>query len=307
MASLQNLPVIFLVLLAIALTAKRTVVSFTLACLCIVVGIAASGNGFLGALVCLFMLSTQRRWKEIAVLGGLCLCVAAVYFYRYDISQSQTAPGHSILHSVAKLSPAYALSFLGSSLTNSTSYRLSICVGAVLCGIVGLMIKMRYYRANPSVFFSTLFILTTALAVSGLRSEFGILQSLASRYRIYSDILLILSYIFLIETYWPKLRRSEWSNRLMLPMFVVASCLFCAASDWAGFRFLKVRRELVRYEMALYLGTQGDRLPDAIVSGTDPVAAQQLKDGFYKPNGPYLVESMRLGVYRPSWPLMTDR
>jgi hypothetical protein len=297
--SLQNLPVLFFVLLAITLTARRNGVSFALACFCIVAGIAASGNGFLGAMVCLLMLATQRRWKEIAAVGGMCLCVAAVYFYRYNTSMSQTAPGHSVLHSLAKLNPAYALSFLGSALANSSSYRLSMCVGTVLCGIFGLMIKMRYYRANPSVFYSTLFIVTTALAVSGMRSEFGIVQSLASRYRIHSDILLILSYIFLTETYWARLRRIQWPGRLMLPTIVLASCMFCAASDWAGFRFLQARRDLVSYEMAFYMGSQGARIPDAIASGADPVAARQLKDGFYKPNGPYLVESMRLGVYRP--------
>lgn len=299
MGCLQNLPVLFFILLAIALIPRRNGVSFALACFCIVAGIAASGNGFLGAMVCLLMLASQKRWKEIAALGGLCLGVAAVYFYRYDTSMSQAEPGHSVLHSLAKLSPAYALSFLGSALANSSSYRLSICVGTVLCGIFTLMIKVRYHRANPAVFYSTLFILTTALAVSGMRSDFGILQSLASRYRMYSDILLVLSYIFLTETYWARLRRSQWPSRLMLPAFVLASCMFCAASDRAGFHFLKARRDIVSYEMALYLGDQGARTPDAIASGADPVAARQLKDGIYKPNGPYLVESMRLGVYRP--------
>jgi len=303
MGSLQNLPVFFFVLCAINLTARRTVVSFAFACLCIVAGISASGNGFLGALVCLFMLSTERRWKAIAMLGSLCLSVATIYFYRYDTSRSQSAPGHSVIHSLAKFSPAYALSFLGSALTNSNSYWLSVGFGVVLCAIFGMMIKICYYRKNPAVFYSILFIIASALAVSGMRSEFGILQSLASRYRIYSDILLLLSYIFLAETYWARLSRIQWPRPTILAMFVLLSCIFCGASDWAGFRFLKARRNMVRQEMAVYQGTQGAPLPDAIAFGTDPAAARQLKDGFYKPNGPYLVESMRLGIYHP--PSMT--
>jgi hypothetical protein len=52
----------------------------------------------------------------------------------------------------------------------------------------------------PVVGYCLLFILLTAMGVSALRAELGLMQSISSRYRIYSDLLLIFAWFALVKT-----------------------------------------------------------------------------------------------------------
>ena len=62
-----------------------------------------------------------------------------------------------------------------------------------------------YDRANPTIFLQHAFHGSHRFRVSGLRSELGLLQSLVSRYRINSNLMLVLVYIFVAEALLPRL------------------------------------------------------------------------------------------------------
>ena len=59
-----------------------------------------------------------------------------------------------------------------------------------------------------------LFIVINSIAVSGLRSDQGLAQSLASRYRTYSNLLLAFSYMYIIEDLLPLVKSVLCAARL---------------------------------------------------------------------------------------------
>jgi hypothetical protein len=144
-----------------------------------------------------------------------------------------------------------------------------------------------------------LFILINAVAVSFLRSDSGVAQSLASRYRTYSNLMLAFSYIFLVENVVPRARHARAHARVVAAALVL-SMAFCLVSDVAGARFLAGKKVALTRTYALQMGrtaSSGDmRVADTEIN---PALQRQIVDGIYNVNLPILRESMRLGVYRP--------
>ena len=133
---------------------------------------------------------------------GVTLLMFSVYLFRYVPASPPAMPNGSA-GTLTHFNVLYALSFLGSSAARYVSLVPSLVLGLVLCGLFSLAVKRRYFQQNPAVFYSMLFILINALAISALRSNLGLAQSLASRYRTYSNLFLAFSYIFLIEDLLP--------------------------------------------------------------------------------------------------------
>ena len=188
------------------------------------------------------------------------------------------------------------MSFIGSSLAGSISYLPSVCFGIVLCLLLALAVHRRYYEINPSVFYSMVFLAITAIVVSGLRSDLGVVQSLASRYRINSNLFLILAYMFITETFLKDIQTTVWRKRGAIAAVTIICCTFCAVSDRAGYHLLMGRRQAVRFEMARF------QHPVISVSSscfTDPVLSRQIDAGTYKPDAAVLLESEHLGIYFP--------
>ncbi len=297
MGALQNLPVLVFSLSAIVLLSCETSLTFAAGCAAMLLAIASSGNGFMVALVGLLMLIQQKRHKLLGVWALALVAAATGYFYHYNFSSSQVPPGKIVINPFALLKPLYFFSFLGSSLAGLESWWSSLCFGLVLCAIFLLAVKKRYYLQNAAVFYSMLFLIITAITVAGMRSNFGLSQSLASRYRTYSNIFMILAYMFLMESYWGK-RLKDRSQRTALATWIVLCCIFCGVSDHAGFRFLRDRRQAVMDEMAEWQHPHVDHVKDILRNNNNPILLRHIQAGLYKPNAAVLVESARLGIYR---------
>jgi hypothetical protein len=205
-SSLQHLAVIFFSLFSILLLDKESRWSFTGACVSLIFAIASSPNGFFVVPVGLLMLVQSKHWRRIAVLMGNTCLMLAVYLFKYSQASSVTTPQASS-GSLVHFNILYAFSFLGSSAARYLSLAPSLTLGVVLCGIFLVAVRRHYFNQNPAVFYSMLFILINALAISGLRADLGLTQSLASRYRIYSNLLLVFSYMFFTENMLPELKK----------------------------------------------------------------------------------------------------
>ena len=303
MISLQGVTVLVFSLLAILLICRKGVragLIFGCACISLVLAICSSGNGFIAGMTCLLVLVQQKRWKQTAVWLALLFGITMVYFYRYSFHTSQSDGPRSVGGILAQLNPAYALSFMGSSLAAYQSYVPSVCFGIVLCALVIFAIRRRYYLVNPAVFYSMVFIVVTAMGVSGTRSHLGILQSLASRYRIYSNLLVIFSYMFLTETYWREGKVASRKLAIFSLAFAIVCCMaFCGASDRAGYRFLKGRKQAVLEAMSEWQHPSAMGVANVATSQQNAIVRRQMEAGIFKPDGPVLLDSIRLGIYRP--------
>lgn len=295
-SSLQHLAVIFFSLLSIYLLSKDSRWSTVCSCISVIFAIASSPNGFFVVPVGLLMMAQTRRWWRMPAWITAAGLMLGVYFYKY-VNPPSSAMQHGSAVTLTHFNVLYALSFVGSSAARYVSLGPSLLLGAILCGIFLLAVKRRYFKQNPAVFYSMLFILINALAVSGLRSDLGMAQSLASRYRTYSNLLLAFSYIFLIENLLPVLKRKSF-RRGVLAGVGVLSVVFCALSDVAGGRFLDGKKEALTHNYGVEWLKDPSAAKDPKVTG-NPALLHQMDAGVYEINLPVLQESVRLGVYRP--------
>lgn len=304
MAGLQNLPVLAFALAAITLLAKDSPGRFPGAGVAMLLAVAASGSGFLLGPVGILMLAERRRWKHAAVWIVVSAVIALVYFNHYDFHSSQANPDGSNAKPGAHFNIMYMLAFMGSSIARYQGYGPSIGAGILLLLVWAFASRKRYFKENPTVFHFFVFLLLTAAGVSAIRSGLGLEQSLASRYRIYSNLLFILTYIFLAESYLLPMKDRR-KQRVISGLIVACGLGFCVLSDMAGFRFLKGRQQAVTYEMAAWQAARrpvGKEVDSQPALNLDPAVARQLATGLYKPATATLVESMALGIYRPPSP-----
>jgi hypothetical protein len=274
MPGLSNLPILAFALASLAALVRQGSASFVAACLFLVLAISAAGNGFalvpLGAL----LLWDRRQVLRATVWLSLGVLCAAGYFYRYDFQSSQQVAHGSVLNSVRFLNPLFSLAFMGSAVGNPRPFLqyLSVLVGAVILVIVAWMVKADYGQSNPTILSFTAFLALTAFGVSGFRGKLGFSASQASRYKIYSDLLLVCCYIFLVERY----RRAPGAKvRQYFLVALVASGLFCGVFDVAGGRRLAVRRRQMVEGAAMYERSHHQFGP-VVVDGSErtPTAAK---------------------------------
>jgi hypothetical protein len=297
--SLQQLTVVASSVWAIYLICMDRPGALITSCIASISAVASSPNGFFLAPIGIIVLVQQRRWKCMAYWTVLFGCLLGAYLYHYAGNPTvANAAGTTGKTTADHVNLFYALSFLGSSAARYSSVLPSLFLGIALLGIVAWATAQRYFRDNPAVFYSMLFIVVTAIAVSALRADQGIAQSLASRYRIYSNLMLALSYIFAIESLLPKLQNQQLS-RFAATIAVIVSVLFCVLSDFGGARFLSQKKDL------LILSYQKDWRGVEVGSNEadiemNPALRRQLRDRVYDVNMPIMRESVRLGVYTPA-------
>lgn len=294
--SLQQLTVVAFSVWAIYLVCMNSAGAFLTACAASILAVSASPNGFFLAPIGILVLIQQRHWNRVAYWTALFGCLLGAYLYHYvgnpTVTNAAATTGSAPAHHV---NPLYALSFLGSSAARYSSVLPSVLLGAALLGIVAWATARRYFRDNPAVFYSMLFIVITAIAVSALRADQGIAQSLASRYRIYSNLMLALSYIFVIET----MLRDRRSVTVAVVAAIMVSACFCVLSDMGGARFLSQKKQLLvlSYQRDWNGAEIGSNKNDADMN---PALRRQLRDRVYDVNMPIMQDSVRLGVYIPA-------
>jgi hypothetical protein len=294
-SSLQVLTVIFFSLLSIYLLCRDSRWPFAFGCIALVFAIASSPSGFFVMPVGLLILVQFRRWRRMPAWIGVVVLMLAVYLFRYV--RPAGGPTHfSIL---------YALNFLGSS----PAHHASLALGLILCGVFIISVMRRYYKQNPAIFYSTLLILITAIAVSYLRSDLGIAQSLAPRYRIHSSLFLVFSYMFLVENMLPLLKRKSL-RRGILTGAGVLSVAFCVLCDAAGTHNLEINKRAFTYiyrvewmkdPSAVYDAEVKKQVLKEINAGASIKERQMYPGDFenYEVDVPVMQESVRLGLYRP--------
>jgi len=197
----------------------------------------------------------------------------------------------SIFHHI---SLSYAAAFLGSiaALRNPLP---AILFGILLVGLFILATRDRLFARHPELYYSSLFLLVTSLAVSGLRSNLGLASALASRYRINSAVLLILLYLYLAG----KFHGIPVRPLLLKASACVAAVLligFTFASDLVGEKLLLSKRNAAEVEMLRWERHQPQRTGS--VSFPGDFTAINEANGLFDPDDLILSESIREGIYK---------
>jgi hypothetical protein len=289
---LQNINVVFFSLAAIYFLVKPSRASFWSAIAMMVLAISASGNGFLVVPIGLLILTINRQYARIAGwLGATALCLAG-YAYHYNAMSSQSPVHHSIVATILHMNPAYILVFAGAEFFRPL--QVSLVAGIALLAYFAYLAKKGYWQKNPLVSYCILFLLFTAVGVAGIRSEFGLTSGTASRYRIYSDLLVIFAWFAFVEEFLKPQRDALRRNSRYLAAVAMATLLFLIG-DVCGYHLLRHRdQDLVR-GLALYEHPQpsGPAGPALAPADTPPWNAFAIRARVI------MDRSIELHIYRP--------
>jgi hypothetical protein len=239
MAALQNLPVIFFALVALYFLVPRNTPApvnyrFSIACSAACLSCCSSANGFLLAPVGAIML-VSRRWYTHASFWLLSF-VLPFWAYGYKTTES---PMHYSFHLKQIL---YFVAFFGGAFPERI---VAFVLGASLLTTLVWVARSHLTRQSPVLFLLSVWIVLTGALVEAVRS------SLASRYSIYSVLLLICCYRFLLNALDQKSLEStrllgfEITRKHFLRFAIAFSLLFYLQADINAYHGLHERREMV--------------------------------------------------------------
>ena len=249
--------------------------------------IASSANGFVVPVIGLLQLAPRRNYVRLAVWTGVAALCGWAYAFHY---RAHIYAGDTHASLPARL--LYLLAFWGSAA------RYPVRAGAPVLGIVLLVfflwaLRRGHLREHRTMGYCLLFILLTGVAVSNGRASQGFDSSTASRYRIYSDLLLIFAWFVVVA----ELRLAEAISLRRRPSFlagVIASALFCAVGLGVGVKGDARRNSLVSTGMRNFQQS-GEKISPVYVAPEDPTDRSLLQEDALR----ILIESEQRGIYRP--------
>src|ERR1700722_14326022 len=242
---LQNIPVIFFGFLAIYLlfpgrTFGPTHVKMLLACLSVALAAFTSANGFLLGPVGLLILLPRRAWVKALVWCASFAPPLAAYLYHF------TVPAHSMHRLFYLTRPLFFLAFLGCA---AIPFRWPAALaGIVVLLILWLAVRTRFDRTNPVAFYFAVWIIATAMLVAWVRG--AVAFYIGARYSIYSTLLLIFCYSFLMH--YVSSRRSLLDRKRFYFAGLVLAVGMCFLADAHAYRMLGKRRHMVLTGIVLY-------------------------------------------------------
>ena len=221
---LQNLTVIPFAILSLYFVTKDAELAFVASCIFLTLSVFSSGNGLFVIPLGIIMIFQKKEIGRIISWAAVSLILVAIYFYKYSFG---TGRGLSLDFYIKHFDFRYALSFLGSAASGS-SYQMAIVLGAFFIIIFCFMIYTGFYKKNPPAFYVMSFLLITALIVSMIRSQYGLAEAMSSRYRIYSDVLIVITYLYLLSS-------TRMSRKFVLFLTCLMAVPFCFYNDFANY------------------------------------------------------------------------
>jgi len=171
----------------------------------------------------------------------------------------------------------------------------SLFVGILICVFYSYLAKTGYFRGNQTIGYSVLFLLLSAVVVSGFRSNFGFSSSIASRYTIYSTLFVIFGWFAIVEKWLIAKMQPPLRSHILVTATVIA-IVFSAAMDVWGFRFLLKRNQNLVTGMMLY---EHSASKQSIVGPSFPPPKSKGDQAFNLWTRDLLYESSKFGIYRP--------
>jgi hypothetical protein len=244
MTGLQNIPVIFFSLLAIYLLAPRTRLQpttgrFLLACLSAVLAAFTSANAFLLGPVGLLILLRRRAYGRSLMWCASFILPLGCYLYHYVPSV------HPMYRAYYITRPLFFLAFFGCVLPSRWP---AAVLGSIILSIVLLAFVTRFYRTNPVLFYLAVWIVATGALVGWVRGAAAF--STASRYSVYSILMLIFCYSFLLD-YLPS-RWPGFNQRRFYVTSILLAAGMCVLVDMDAHKELGARRRMVLSGIEFY-------------------------------------------------------
>ncbi len=206
MASLSNYYTLLFSFISFFFIIKNGVGNFLVAILFATLSTFTQGNGLFVFPIGLLFLFYQKNYKFLCLWAIATAAVSYIYFYNYTLPTAHSSPIQSIKQIYEIV--FFTLALLGSTFgTGGSHYPMltkfflvpSIVTGISVVGFNIFLGCKGYLKKRSFFFLVNIFLIFTAFAVALSRIDFGYSQALVSRYHINSALILISSFILILQ------------------------------------------------------------------------------------------------------------
>ena len=292
-AALQHMPCLFFSFAAIYLVRASSRAKFCMSLACLVLAICSSGNGFLLVPVGLLSLAISRNYLRCLGWTLSFAGAGAIYFCTY--TRVNLEGKQPLISTLFQLRSTYFLLFLG-SIASRPWLSAGIVLGVAVCAFLAYLGATGDFRRATATTYCMFYLLLTAVAVAVFRGNVDPTQISTSRYTIYSALVLIFSWILLLER-----READASTRRLpaplLSTVIIAALLFAASTYVAGLHAIRRTNKTLVDGMVWYEHPKTDdlRLGPIIPLSTD----DDEQKSFEVRARQELTRSIELGIYIP--------
>ena len=196
--ALQKHYILFFSLLTFYFLSKNSTKGFYGGFFFATISVFTNGSGLVTIFLGWVILLIRKKYRENLIwASGACL-LALFYFKNFHPHTNVLAGTQSIAG--FKNMMMYFFAYLGSSISFNNLYA-AVGIGLIFSFYLCFLIWEKYFLKNMTAFIFIVYIFLTAGLVSMARSDLGIDNVFASRYKIDSVILMILVYVSLIERF----------------------------------------------------------------------------------------------------------
>lgn len=206
MAAISNYLVIMLALLTLSLLSTNDFIHYILAILMCVLAVFTQGNGILIPFIATLYLISQKRYRDSCIMTIIGLLIVFIYFKDYLVPDAHSNPLDA-LHNLGKIL-IFALSFTGSAFgvggshypaLTTLSLIPTLAIGSLIWAITGYgFYKKIHFDGNIFIWFN-IFVILTSIITAMTRINFGLSQSMVSRYHIYSNLAIISTVMLVLQ------------------------------------------------------------------------------------------------------------
>jgi hypothetical protein len=223
-----------------------------------------------------YLLAKQFKFFKLWLV--ISLVVFSFYFLDYVKPENHPSVFEAVQHPTRLF--LYFVSFIGGSFSTDNHYLAPL---APLGGMVSLIFFAyltwkKHYLKNPAIYSFMLFILLIGVSAAAFRSGFGIHQAFSSRYKIFSTIYLILTFLTIMELIPME---SEKMKATFLGYSAIFALVFNLTSFPRNAYLLNVHTQKLTFNIRHWV-MQKEGVPMETKNIDDKIMTKALKSGIYQ-------------------------
>ncbi|MBL0742213.1 hypothetical protein [Chryseolinea lacunae] len=247
MASVQNISVVLFSLAALYFlfrSEKMTARDFAFACALALLATFTSGNGMITFATGLLGLIIRRYPVKFLLMWGVLAGIAILLYSKgYVAVDGHPDPMQTVVRQPDQLISHFFV-LLG-CITGNLS--LSVFLGFLLTVVFVYLTAERYFDKQPLLFFMLTFLVLSSCVVSLSRAGFGVEQAMAVRYRLYSELIVLVLYLMLIPDILQNAKKYVIVVAVILTSIVLYVVAFRKSMPDIQTRFDKLKHGAVYY------------------------------------------------------------
>ena len=247
MTAVSNYLILTLTALSLSLLSKNDSRYDILALLASTAGVFTQGNGLLIPPIGIAYLVSQKRYYSSLIMTAVTIVLLFMYFHGYQTPRPLANPLDAQRNIGMIL--IFAISFTGSALGLGGSHHPllthfslvpTLILGSFIWVITAYSLYKKTYRDGNIYVWLNIFVILSAIITATSRINFGLSQSMVSRYHIYSTLAIASTTVLLAQLFELKHVGSRIIGRIYKTTALSSAAYFVASFSFALYFYLVV-------------------------------------------------------------------